>query len=209
MAFDQEYFRRYYGDYERQNPPAKLQRYLDLLRSHAPAGHLLDIGCSYGLFVGMASTAFPTIGMDVDPAVVAAAAERNPQATFVAGMLPRIPFQELAAISLLDVLEHVPEVEAALAAVRASLKPGGVALVVVPVYDGPLGWLVQLLDRDPTHLHKCSRQFWLELASRHFELLTWCGAFRKLLFGSVYLHGFTTVMRGIAPALVMLLRRPA
>ena len=208
MAFDREYFRRYYGNYERQNPPSKLQGYLALLRRYAPSGPLLDIGCSYGMFAGMASEIFPTTGMDVDPAVVAVAAERNPQASFVVGMLPEIPISDLAVITLLDVLEHVPQLDETLAAVRASLKPGGVALVVVPVYDGPLGWLVRLLDRDPTHIHKCSRRFWLELVSCHFELQEWSGAFRKLMFGKWYLHGFTTRWRGVAPAIVMVLRRP-
>jgi SAM-dependent methyltransferase len=206
MTFDRDYFDRYYGDYFRQNPPGKLDYYLRLVRNHVGEGRLLDIGCSYGLFVERASSQFRCLGMDVDPDVVARAAARVPRASFAAGMLPHIPCSGVDVITLLDVAEHVPDLDAAMRSIRNALRPGGIALVVVPVYDGPLGPLVHRLDKDPTHIHQKSRRFWLELAGRHFELLEWQGVFRKLLFGRLYLNLPSRLFRGISPAIVMVLR---
>jgi SAM-dependent methyltransferase len=207
MAFDDDYFRTYYRDYYVQNPPAKLQHYLDLLLRYRDGGTLLDIGCSYGLFVAAASRHFRCLGMDVDPGVVAGAAAHAPQGSFVAGALPAIPFRDLDAITAFDVLEHVPDLDATLRELHRALRPGGIVLAVVPVYDGPLGWLVRLLDRDPTHIHKRSREFWLQLAESGFTVVEWQGIFRKLLFGRYYVNLPAGRLRGVAPAIVMVLRK--
>jgi len=208
MTFDKEYFRQFYGDYYRQNPSRKSCLYLEIIRRVMPDGRLLDIGCSFGMFLREATTYFTCIGMDVNPEVVAIAAENVPGACFVAGKLPDIPCGSLDVITALDVIEHVPDPDAALMAIRNSLRPGGVALVVVPVYDGPLGLITGLLDKDPTHLHKNSRRFWLELAGRHFDVIDWQGFLRKLLFGKYYLHLPMRRLRSIAPAMGLLLQRP-
>ena len=209
MNFNNVYFRRYYPDYFRQNPPYKLRHYLRLLKKYARQGTILDIGCSYGLFVEMASKHFQCRGMDVSREVVAEASRRVPRATFASGKLPDIPFNGLEAVTLFDVLEHVEDLDATMEAVLNGLNPGGIALVVVPVFDGPLGSLVRRLDKDPTHIHKRSRAFWLELGSKHFELLAWHGIFRKLLLGRFYANIPTKLLRGIAPAIVMVLRKTA
>lgn len=209
MSFDKEYFATFYGDYRRQNPARKSRLYLAMIRRVVPRGTLLDIGCSFGMFLREAVGHFSCIGMDVSPDVVAAAAANVPEAAFLAGRLPHIPCGGMDVITALDVIEHVPDPEAALAAIRNALRPGGVALVVVPVYDGPLGWLTGLLDKDPTHLHKESRRYWLELAGRHFDLIEWQGFLRKLLFGRWYLHLPLRRLRSIAPAVGLLLQRPA
>jgi len=208
VAFDKEYFRRFYGDYYLQNPPRKSRLYLEMIRGVVPGGRLLDIGCSFGMFLREAVAHYSCTGMDVSPEVVASAAANVPGATFLAGKLPHIPCSNLDVITALDVIEHVDDLDAALAAIRSALRPGGVALVVVPVYDGPLGLLTGLLDRDPTHLHKKSRAFWLEIAGRHFEVAGWQGFFRKLLFGRWYLHLPMRRLRAIAPAVGALASPP-
>ena len=173
-----------------------------------PSGRLLDIGCSYGLFVKEASAFFECTGMDVNQEVIAIATSRVPTVTFTSGALPIIPCSNLDVITVLDVLEHVPDPDSALASIRTALRPGGIVLLVVPVYDGPLGWLTRLLDHDPTHLHKCSRRYWLEMVSNHhFEILEWKGFMRKLLLGSWYLHLPMTHFRGAAPAIAIVLKR--
>jgi SAM-dependent methyltransferase len=207
-SFDLEYFSQFYGDYGRQSPARKSRLYLEMIRKAVPKGRLLDIGCSFGLFLREAVAGFSCTGMDVDPAVVAIAAVNVPMADFIVGRLPHIPASSLDVITALDVVEHLADPETALAAIRNSLRPGGVALVVVPVYDGPLGWLTGLLDKDPTHLQKKSRQYWLELAGRHFEVIEWQGFLRKLLLGRWYLHLPMRRLRSIAPAVGLLLQRP-
>lgn len=206
MGFGGEYFREYYTDYFRQNPPYKLKHYHNLLSKYVKDGRLLDIGCSFGLFVEKAGEDFRCYGMDVDFGVVFEAAQRVPNATFVVGALPDIPFKAIDAITLLDVIEHVHDPESTMGALRKSLKPGGIALLVLPVYDGPLGWMVEVMDKDPTHIQKHSRQFWLDLAGRYFEVLEWEGAFRKLFFGQIYLNIPTRLLRKISPAIVMILK---
>lgn len=81
-----------------------------------------------------------------------------------------------------------------------------IALIVVPVYDGPLGWLVKKLDNDPTHIHKRSRAFWLDLIEKYFELVEWRGVFRMLFFGKFYLNLTTLLLRQISPAVILVLR---
>ncbi|HZV82411.1 MAG TPA: class I SAM-dependent methyltransferase [Geobacteraceae bacterium] len=207
--FDKEYFRQFYGDYCLQSPARKSRLYLEMIRGVVPVGRLLDIGCSFGMFLREAVAYFTCTGMDVSPEVVAVAAVNVPDAVFIAGKLPDIPFSNMDVITALDVIEHVADPEAALVAIKNALRPGGVALVVVPVYDGPLGWLTGLLDKDPTHLHKKSRSYWLELAGRNFEVIEWQGFLRKLLFGRWYLHLPMRRLRFIAPAVGLLLQRPA
>jgi SAM-dependent methyltransferase len=52
-----------------------------------------------------------------------------------------------------DVLEHIEPLDDALKTIYDRLADNGILIGVVPVYDGPLGWLVHRMDRDPTHLH--------------------------------------------------------
>ena len=209
MAFGKDYFNSCYQDYSRQNPLRKHLWYLSLLRKHGAAGVLLDIGCSYGLFAERGGRFLRCIGMDVSPEVVAEAASRVPYASFVAGKLPDVPFRGVDVVTALDVLEHVPDPERTLEALRGAVKPGGLVLVVMPVYDGPLGPVVACLDHDPTHIHKCSRTFWLDMLSRYFQVVEWWGVFRKLLAGKVYVHMPTMLFRGIAPAIAVVLRNGA
>jgi len=207
MRFDMNYFAAVYGDYERQNPAAKLRHYLDILVRHGAQGSLLDIGCSFGRFVEIAKNRFNCTGMDVDPDVVAEATRRVPGVKFLEGCLPDIPCAGMDVITLLDVIEHVPEPSEVLKSVYDALKPGVIALLVIPVYDGPFGWLVEALDHDPTHIHKCSRKFWLDLVSSRFKLLEWHGVFRKLFFSRIYLNIPTQCLRRIAPAIILVLRK--
>lgn len=207
VKFDEKYFATYYGDYSAQNPPGKLAWYLSLLQKQVTGGNLLDIGCSYGRFISAASSYFNCFGMDVDPDVVRKACSFGDGKGFVCSRLPYIPFAGLDVITMLDVLEHLPDPEAALESAHGSLKPGGILLIVVPVYDGPLGPLVTLLDRDPTHVRKEPRQYWLSCMGRYFEILEWQGAFRKLLWGTRYIHLPTTGFRRIAPAIAIVARK--
>jgi hypothetical protein len=85
------------------------------------------------------------------------------------------------------------------------LKPNGLFVFVVPVYDGLAGPAIRRLDKDPTHLHKEPRDAWLEWANQHFDSIEWHGLTRYL-FGKFYFHASTTRFRRHTPAILVAAR---
>jgi hypothetical protein len=84
-------------------------------------------------------------------------------------------------------------------------------MCVVPVYDGPLGWLVQRLDHDTTHVSKWSRHEWLNTLEAHgFEVIASGGIIRRLIAGRFYLHLThpERVMRHVGSAFWYVARKP-
>ena len=126
------------------------------------------------------------------------ASERLPAVrVFQSDVLGLSPGGDHDVITSFDVLEHVPDLDAALARLRAMLKPGGVLAIAVPVYDTPVGRLAGRLDKDPTHVHKLSRYEWLDrLDAAGFEQHSLAG------------HPALLLRRTVVPALV-LARHPA
>ncbi len=107
---------------------------LELLREIADRGRLLDVGCSSGLFVHVARLAgFDALGVDIQPEVVAQGRELFDVPLVVGrictGFQPKASFD---VITMWDVLEHVPDPIADLAACRHLLRPNGVLLVKSP-----------------------------------------------------------------------------
>ncbi len=210
-VFDAGYYERSYGSYDRQNPPRKLAFYRRLVEGvvgDAERPRVLDVGCAFGRFLGALDPGWQRHGIDPIGSAVERARRAVPGATFAVASAERIPFAgPFDAIVAFDVLEHIPDLEAVRAELRAHLAPRGHLVLVVPVYDGPLGPLVRLLDGDPTHLHKRSRAFWLDWARPEFDVVDWLGVVRYLLPGGVYLHQPTRAGRRFAPAIAVVARR--
>jgi SAM-dependent methyltransferase len=206
-SFDADYFVTAYQDYGAQNPPRKLEFYRSLLDQYAPdGGRVLDLGCAFGLFLDTLGPQWQRYGVD-------ASTKATLTAKYVAkartGSAECPPFPgPWEAITAFDTLEHVADLDAVGQYLSTTLKPGGVCLIVVPVYDGPLGWLVRLLDHDPTHVHKESRDWWVNWISRHLEVVEWRGIFRRMV-GGYYIHWPTRALRCIAPAIMIVARRKA
>lgn len=136
------------------------------LRRHLPKGaRILDIGCGPGRFLRAARKAgWDAIGIDVDSHLVALL-RRSGLPAFV-GALPDIPWEGPApqAVTLFEVLEHLPEPELFLKPLQRQF-PEAVVLVSVPSpfrpevhlwgkrypYDYPphhyLHWTPQALER--------------------------------------------------------------
>ena len=111
-------------------------------------------------------------------------------------------------LCMFDVMEHVPDLEAGFEAVRRLLAPGGLFVLAVPVYDGPLGPVVTALDKDPTHLHKVGRAAWLDHLERlGLRVVRWTGLFRYLLGGRRYLYLHSERARAVAPAILAFAER--
>ena len=101
-----------------------------------PGGaRLLDAGCGSGQLLSLLSEFGEPTGVDPQPEFVACAAARGYDA--VEGALPDLPFADatFAAVTCLDVLEHLPDDQAALTELARVTVPGGVLLVTVPAYE--------------------------------------------------------------------------
>lgn len=215
-SFDGGYFESNYRDYEGQNPPAKLDHYLTSIRQRwTPREQttFLDVGCGLGLWAQHVAHREPdwnVHAMDVDADVVALNATRFPQVRFIAGRAGEgSPAAHYDVVTAMDVLEHIPDVERRFADTLDWLRPGGLVVFVVPVYDGPLGPLVHLLDSDPTHIHKWGRRRWLALARDRLDDIEWHGLFRLMLPWGHYVHFSSRLLRWVAPAILVSGRVPS
>lgn len=184
------YYRENYPDYAAQNPPHKLAFYRELLRRHVqPGARLFELGVGLGLFLETVRSEYNCAGCDVNTFGVEQTRRLTGLESLYVGSVETLA-QEPApdVVVAWDVLEHLPDLDGALRTIHAHLAAGGFLIGVVPVYDGPLGWLVHLLDKDPTHVTKQSRRFWLrKLAETGFEVREWGGILRRLI-GSQYVH---------------------
>lgn len=214
LVYEPHYYQTVYGNYERQNPPEKYQHYWEMIRRYGPIPNsLLDFGCANGRFLEFLNKSgyIPfngLFGTDVNQAALDRASAVLLKNHLVFGGRDALPeFPKMDVITALDVLEHLPDLEETLDALHQQLTSGGVLMAVVPVYDGPLGPLVHLLDKDPTHIHKKSRQFWLDLLSSKFKLRHWHGIMRYLMPGGVYLHNPTKAFRAVTPAILMVAQK--
>jgi SAM-dependent methyltransferase len=203
------YFEVSYRNYLRQNPSCKTSWYLEIvLRFQNPGGRLLDIGCAYGLFLEKAELFYQVYGTEIHEYALRAAGKRLVNARLRGDSLPSIGFvEEMNVITLFDVIEHVHDLPNSFLSIKRQLSLGGIIVIVVPVYDGPFGPLVHLLDKDETHIHKESRYFWLDKISSHFAIVFWCGVYRYLMFGRWYIHLPTRMFRSFSPAILVVGRK--
>lgn len=210
-TFEREYYDANYRNYERQNPSRKLSHYAQAIELNAPsqaARNVLDIGCAFGAFLGALDPSWAVAGIDHSEYAIDRARQRVSRGRFEVVRDGRIPFAErFAAITAWDVIEHIPDLSALAAEVDSHLVDDGVFVFVVPVFDGPLGPIVYLLDKDPTHVHRRSRQFWLDWVGQHFQVMQWWGIFRYLLPTGQYIHWPSRSLRRIAPAVAVVARR--
>jgi SAM-dependent methyltransferase len=208
----EEYYLQNYRHYDRQNPGHKLRYYrarIEAFRHPALPRRIHDLGCGPGNFLHSLDAGWTIFGSDINTFAVEQARRKMPHGTFAigAGAVESLFPQQMAVITAFDVLEHVPDIEAAAASINRQLLPGGLLLFVVPVYDGLSGPIVRLLDRDPTHVHKQSRAAWLAWARRHFDVLDWEGVIRYLLpAGGPYLNVATRALRAHTPAILVACR---
>ena len=210
--FEQDYYDTVYPDYARQNPPRKLHFYRELVERVAPRDRtprVLDIGCAFGAFLSALNPGWDRFGVDVSEFATERAARAVPGARFARSEISTIPFAgAFDVITAFDVIEHVPDLGEVATFVGSRLSPGGHFIFVVPVYDGITGPVIRLLDKDETHVHKRSRDFWLAWASERFHLVWWCGIYRYLVPGMGYLHVPTRLLRRFTPAIAVVARRP-
>jgi len=185
------YFRSCYRDYERQTSRRKLDFFLELVARWVPPGRrLFELGTGMGHFLSLACPHYVCTGSDTNDFAVEQARQKAPDAEIRQGSFECVPQDPAPDVVVSwDVLEHIEPLDEALNTIFERLVDNGILIGVVPVYDGPMGWLVHCLDRDPTHLHKQSRMEWLQRLRNHgFTIVQHGGIFRRLLLGRWYLH---------------------
>jgi len=214
MDFDERYYSDNYGGrYDLRNPPRKTSAILDEISKHCPGGRLMDVGCAYGAFLQAAADSgrYQLWGTDVSEHAIEIARERltDHDVSLQAGGLfdSGGPPRSFDVVTLFDVIEHIDNLGTSFGAIRDLLQDGGLLALTVPVYDGPLGGLVSLLDNDPTHLHKVSRWDWVErVQAGGFQVLEWSGLYRYPVLGRFYFHRRSRRFRDFAPAILILAR---
>ncbi len=94
----------------------------------------LDVGCGDGRFLcAMAERGWDVEGLETDPVAAALARKRTGGIVHEAPLEAlTLPENHFGLVSLLHVLEHVPEPRETLAAARRALVPGGTLLIAVP-----------------------------------------------------------------------------
>jgi SAM-dependent methyltransferase len=105
-----------------------------------PAGaRVLELGCSTGTFLRSLrrDCGVEAHGVDVSMRSLVRAAQLAPDAHWYQASAHRLPFRDgsFDALFAFDVLEHVGDYSGAIQAIARVLRPGGVALLHVPVSD--------------------------------------------------------------------------
>jgi SAM-dependent methyltransferase len=97
---------------------------------------ILEIGCGTGHNLPMLAAFGEIDAIEIDPAAGLIAGERlgKPVGTAPLPALPGVPMAHYDLIAVLDVIEHIEDDVAALAAIRARLAPGGKILITVPAH---------------------------------------------------------------------------
>ncbi len=107
-----------------------------ILRRHgAPVRRVLDVGCGTGLHaLSLRNLGYEVDGLDLEPALVRIAAERNPQGRFWQADMAEFRTERAfdAVLCLFSAIGHVTDVEALRRTLRCfarALTPAGIAVV--------------------------------------------------------------------------------
>lgn len=121
------------------------------LRRYVTGGQVLDVGCSRGDFAAtIAETGLDAHGLDISPEACASAARVLGQDHVNCGPLEQHAGAlagRFSAVTLMDVIEHCPDVVALLGAIHQVLAPGGILFLRTPTLSSPFHWLGTLSYR--------------------------------------------------------------
>ncbi len=211
--FEEAYFKKNYVNYYRQNPVRKLTFYRSLVESAVQGierPRLLEVGCAFGLFLAVLNPEWDLHGIDISKFGIQKARESLLQARVEVWDGTSVPFEgQFNVIVSFDVLEHIPDLNSISSTISSKLKAGGHFVFVVPVYDGPTGPIIRLLDNDETHIHRQSRDFWLDWTRGRFALVDYWGIYRLLVGSRHYIHIPTKRFRRFAPAIAVVAQKRA
>ena len=155
----------------------------DLIRRRIPLpedARILEVGCGTGHNLPMLQRFGRVDAIEVDGAARAIASRRLGHAVINAPLpaLHGVPDATYDLIAILDVIEHIDEDVAGLAALKRKLRPGGRILMTVPAFP----WMWSAHDVANHHKRRYTRRTLRKLvdeAGLRLEMMSW---FNSLLF---------------------------
>jgi SAM-dependent methyltransferase len=132
------YDERYSGDYMAEQPPLEVRRVEALLGEvRRPVSSVLDYGCGRGGWIPVLERAFPGValrGVDISATAIERAQAEFPAHDFMrfdGGRVP-LPDASVEVVFTYHVLEHVLDLEGAVAEIARLLAPGGQVCAIFP-----------------------------------------------------------------------------
>jgi SAM-dependent methyltransferase len=147
-----------YSDYRAAEPVLRREfaHSVEFIRGFCSGGRLLDLGCAYGFFLKEAEPYFEVAGIEL--AEEAAAYGRQAGLNVLSGIADESNMARIGpvdAITLFDVIEHLPHPEETLALCNRYLKPGGIIVITTGDFASPFARLAGAkwrLMTPPQHL---------------------------------------------------------
>lgn len=169
----------------------------DLIRREAmpPAGgRILELGCGTGHNLEMLKGFGDVDALELDDEA-RTIAEKRLGRTVMSAPLPELADvrdREYDLIAALDVIEHIDNDNAALAAIAAKLKPGGKFVMTVPAHQ----WMWSTHDVVNHHKRRYSKSGLTRLVQGSPMKLDKIGYFNSLLFPLAVAERLTSKVRG-------------
>jgi len=171
-----------YLDYieDREHIEGKFTRVLERVERWRAPGNLLDVGAGPGFMLTAAALrGWSPRGIEINPwAVEYARDELN--LDVLHGTLASVPLKPAAfdAVTMMDLIEHVPRPDTVLAKTAEITKQGGILAILTPDAGSPVSRLLGRrwpeVKRVPEHLNLFSVSGLRALLSRHgYEVLDW------------------------------------
>jgi len=116
-----------------------------LVQKYCKSGNLLDVGCSTGIFLSQLPKSFNSTGVELSKAACEKAQADLPDASILNGAIDEIEFGNsfFDAITMWDVIEHLPSPTKTLISLQQNLAPGGHIFIVTPNFRGLMSKLMQ------------------------------------------------------------------
>jgi 2-polyprenyl-3-methyl-5-hydroxy-6-metoxy-1,4-benzoquinol methylase len=125
-----------YLDYEadREHIVGKFDAILARIETQIDPGRLLDVGCGPGAMLSAATArGWQAEGIDLNPWAVEEAADRHGLDARLGSLPdPRLPSERFDVVTMMDLIEHVPDPSELLAEVARILEAGGMIAILTP-----------------------------------------------------------------------------
>ena len=169
----------------------------DLIRREAaltPGARVLEIGCGTGHNLEMLARFGEVDALELDAEARAVAEQRLGRKVMSAPLpeLAGVPDRHYDLIAALDVIEHIDDDRAGVAAIAAKLKPGGTFLMTVPAHE----WMWSAHDVVNHHKRRYSKAGLKRLIESSPLKLRKIGYFNSLLFPLAAADRLASKLRG-------------